>query len=163
MQLGAFFLWYNRSMGKTPEETKIAKRAACRKYYKEHIEQERERSRKYSKEHIEQERERSQRWRKLYPDQARNAVRRAKYKRKYGITTKEAEQLLIAIQTGVCAICGGNRDKRRLHIDHDHNTGKIRGILCGKCNRGLGHFADNSDWLHKAGDYIKDSGKSGIP
>ena len=69
----------------------------------------------------------------------------------------EFNRMLIE-QEGKCAICGTsvNQDKRhqRLCIDHDSKTGRIRGILCHLCNRGLGHFKDNPDWLRKAADYL---------
>lgn len=49
-------------------------------------------------------------------------------------------------QGNVCAICGAGPDRdRRLAIDHCHDTGAIRGLLCGKCNRGLGHLGDGAD------------------
>lgn len=61
-------------------------------------------------------------------------------------------------QNGMCAICKTevNQDKRnqRLCIDHDAKTGEIRGILCHLCNRGLGHFKDNPDFLLRAAEYL---------
>jgi hypothetical protein len=60
------------------------------------------------------------------------------------------------IQEGVCAICGGiNKDGRRLFIDHDHSTGKVRGLLCTKCNFGVGHFNDDVILLLKTVGYIE--------
>ena len=50
-----------------------------------------------------------------------------------------------------CVICGANE---KLVIDHDHNTGKIRGLLCGHCNRGLGHFRDDPTLLEFAAQYL---------
>jgi hypothetical protein len=57
-----------------------------------------------------------------------------------------------------CAICLREFAKlspQQIHIDHDHATGKIRGILCGKCNTGLGMFDDNPVSLYKAAEYAK--------
>lgn len=68
-------------------------------------------------------------------------------------------------QKGCCAICGlqassynkhPKEDKTTLHLDHCHKTGKIRGLLCTRCNKGLGSFSDNSDNLIKASIYLKE-------
>lgn len=78
----------------------------------------------------------------------------------YGLTPENYDSLLKA-QGEVCAICGGTnkpgKDGGLLHIDHDHSTGKVRGLLCGQCNRGLGHFKDNPDSLRKAALYLEAS------
>jgi hypothetical protein len=61
-------------------------------------------------------------------------------------------------QGGVCRICGGtNKDGRRLSVDHDHTTNKIRGLLCDPCNRGIGLLGDDPSTLRKAADYIERS------
>lgn len=54
-----------------------------------------------------------------------------------------------------CWICGAERKTRRLHIDHDHKTGKIRGLLCHRCNRGLEYFRDKPDRLRDAAVYLE--------
>lgn len=75
---------------------------------------------------------------------------------KYGITLEEADTLL-ARQGGACAICGrAENDSRgfRLHIDHCHTTGRVRGILCGSCNRGIGGLGDNPELVGRALDYL---------
>lgn len=69
----------------------------------------------------------------------------------YGITQEDYEQMLDA-QSNQCAICGVYRAK--LAIDHDHKTGKVRGLLCRKCNRGLGYFKDNAEGIQRALDYL---------
>lgn len=64
-------------------------------------------------------------------------------------------------QNGCCAICGKPEKAKRngrivnLAIDHNHKTNKIRGLLCKKCNIGLGHFEDNIICLKKAIAYLK--------
>jgi hypothetical protein len=63
---------------------------------------------------------------------------------------------MLKAQNYKCAICG-NEDEvegRKLAIDHCHSEGRVRGLLCGKCNRGLGLFYDNTDLLEKAKDYL---------
>ena len=56
---------------------------------------------------------------------------------KYGITAEQYNKML-AEQNGVCAICGRPPKTKRLHVDHDHKTGKIRALLCMMCNTKLG-------------------------
>lgn len=56
-------------------------------------------------------------------------------------------------QHGRCAICRKS-SKRRLHMDHDHKTKLVRGLLCGKCNKGLGLFNDTIDLLNRAIQYL---------
>lgn len=73
----------------------------------------------------------------------------------YGITLEEYNDML-AKQNNCCAICSIVPDKgnRRLAVDHDHLTGKIRGLLCDNCNNGLGRFKDRPDLLQKAASYL---------
>ena len=80
-------------------------------------------------------------------------------KRRYGITLDEFNNMKDA-QGGKCAICGSNSGKAnkkndRLTVDHDHSTGEIRGILCHKCNFGLGQFDDDTEKLSMAITYLK--------
>ena len=77
---------------------------------------------------------------------------------KYSITTEEYNSKLYE-QNGQCAICGsettGHRMQSNLLVDHDHKTGKIRGLLCSKCNRGLGQFDDDPELMMSAIRYIQ--------
>jgi recombination endonuclease VII len=68
----------------------------------------------------------------------------------YGLT-KEAYAALRDSQNGLCAIC---QQKRSLCVDHDHDSGLIRGFLCGPCNSGLGFFGDNARRLFAAFYYL---------
>ena len=86
--------------------------------------------------------------------------RRKSLKHRYGITLEEYSTILHN-QEGKCAICGttenGVSGKRRdwnWSVDHCHDTGKVRGLLCNKCNRGLGLLGDNVTSLQKALDYL---------
>jgi hypothetical protein len=76
-------------------------------------------------------------------------------KRKYGISNNEFLSLK-SKQNGNCAICF-NKLKPGIysHLDHCHKTGKIRGILCNTCNRGLGYLQDSQDNLKSALKYLK--------
>lgn len=77
--------------------------------------------------------------------------------KRYGLTQEEYEALLVR-SGGCCEICGVpevSAPKGRLHIDHCHSTGKVRGLLCQRCNHGLGHFGDDPQALIKAVLYLQ--------
>jgi hypothetical protein len=78
--------------------------------------------------------------------------RQRKLRERYGLTPTEYESLS-AQQAGQCAICKASGVL--LHVDHDHNTNRIRGLLCGLCNRGLGLFRDSPDLLIEGAKYLK--------
>jgi len=80
--------------------------------------------------------------------------------RQYGITVLDY-YAMYEEQAGRCRLCGlertGSRpDRRPLDVDHNHTTGKVRGLLCGPCNRGLGFFGDSIEGLQRAIDYLKE-------
>lgn len=81
--------------------------------------------------------------------------------KKYGITLEDQERMLIE-QGGKCKICGreilmfGESKHTTAHVDHDHSTGKVRGLLCQECNTGLGKFRDNTEYLANAIKYLKE-------
>lgn len=62
---------------------------------------------------------------------------------------------LLAAQSGGCAICGRPPKTRRLHVDHDHATGAVRGLLCHRCNRALPTWVTRA-WLYQAMLYLND-------
>lgn len=74
--------------------------------------------------------------------------------KRYGITSAQLAAMLNA-QSNKCLICQGDLD--RPHIDHNHQTGQIRGILCHWCNTGLGMFKDNPEFLESAIRYLQTS------
>jgi len=78
----------------------------------------------------------------------------------FGITPEDRVAMMDK-QKGCCAICGDSLinpkfNKADLHIDHDHTTGKTRGLLCGKCNTALGSFRDSRENLIKAIQYLEE-------
>lgn len=87
---------------------------------------------------------------------------------RYGIT-QELFDKIIEEQNGICPICERSQEEWKdegrkgaagqWHIDHDHETGKIRGCLCYSCNIGLGKFSDNPNILIKAIEYLEKHGK----
>ena len=70
---------------------------------------------------------------------------------KYGVTKEWFEKRFI----GCCEICGSGITERTAHIDHDHDTQQVRGILCGLCNKGLGQFKDSINLLTLAAKYLE--------
>lgn len=96
------------------------------------------------------------RYRVRHPD----AHRRWRLPKKYGITVEDYEQMLLE-QGGACAICRRAetvvmRGKvKPLSVDHDHESGRVRGLLCHECNVGLGKFKDNVARLKAAVTYLE--------
>lgn len=134
------------------------------------------RGRKGTREPIEVRREKNRlgaaRHRLACPERVRE-LRRASYQRRktflrtrqrkerlhklYGLTPEDVASM-IAAQNNRCAICGDiMRGPRNQHIDHDHRTGKIRGVLCCKCNTSLGYLEHPNwrEWLVKAEAYLR--------
>ena len=82
-------------------------------------------------------------------------VYRRNLKNKYGITLEDYDRM-IEDQNGVCAICGGiNINGRRLGVDHNHETGEIRALLCNYCNHIIGDAKENIIILQSAINYLK--------
>lgn len=95
-------------------------------------------------------------WRNNNPEKAKSN----ELKKMFGITLQEYEALFDK-QNGLCAICKGKETTkshdgapRRMPVDHCHKTGRIRGLLCTQCNRGLGMFGDERSRLLAAAEYL---------
>ena len=75
----------------------------------------------------------------------------------FGINIKDYEQMLVS-QEYRCAICGKHQSEleKAFDIDHNHNTGKVRGLLCNQCNQALGLLKDSSELFVKALKYLKE-------
>lgn len=90
---------------------------------------------------------------------ARRKRNRTHHLRRYGITPEQYDEMF-AVQNGVCFLCGEPADPNgvkaagRLHIDHDHETGKVRALLCNHCNRGIGAFRDDPELMQRASLYV---------
>lgn len=72
----------------------------------------------------------------------------------YGLTSEQYESLVVK-QNGCCAICGTK--PKKLHVDHCHNSGRIRGLLCFHCNFVLGQAKDSKLTLQKAIEYLTET------
>lgn len=83
---------------------------------------------------------------------ARNGgARRYHLRRRFGIEPADVERMIEA-QGGLCAVCRKNPPTQ---VDHDHETGLVRGILCDGCNGGLGHFRDDPNLIRRAIAYVR--------
>lgn len=84
------------------------------------------------------------------------------YLKKYGIELKDYD-LMLEAQGGGCQICKSTDPKGqgRFHVDHNHETGEVRGLLCSHCNTGLGMFKDSPALLISAAAYLEDKGSYG--
>lgn len=103
-------------------------------------------------------------WAKDNRSKRKKQSRESYLNRKFDITIDDVEQMLQA-QNNQCAICGTpykkvidkkGREKMNFHIDHDHKTEKVRGILCHNCNVGIGHLKDDINLLNNAIEYLSE-------
>jgi len=130
-----------------------------KKYQKDYHSEHPEKKQKYRNENKNIIRERNINYHINNPE----AKKRQALKRTYGITLEQYNKLFES-QNGVCAICGkpetdtNNRTNKviQIAVDHNHQTGNVRGLLCGKCNRMLGLVDDKIEVLIKAIDYLKE-------
>jgi hypothetical protein len=94
----------------------------------------------------------TQKWRRENPGKAKEQHR--KYNRKFGMNFYERQEF--RDRHGKCAICPSTE---KLSIDHDHKTGKLRGVLCRKCNLALGLFGDSPELILRAAFYLRNSSR----
>lgn len=81
------------------------------------------------------------------------AGRKYLLREKYGITLEQYDDMLNS-QGGVCAICSSPPKRYHLSVDHCHETGDIRGLICRSCNFGLGYFGDTPESIKAVLDYV---------
>ncbi|HUW09593.1 MAG TPA: endonuclease VII domain-containing protein [Anaerolineae bacterium] len=131
------------------------KKAYMDKYNREYYQRNRERALAYAatyrEENVAMLQEKRESPRRKRQDQE------AHLKRAYGLSLADYDAIL-ADQGGGCAICGalpGDDAKGRLHVDHDHETGQVRGLLCGNCNHALGSFRDSIALMRSAIAYLE--------
>jgi hypothetical protein len=132
---------------KNPEKMKAIKRAYYLRH-KERLKAQTYANRKKRAEHF-------LAYSREYQRKHRAKFTEARRHRRYGLTLGQIEAMLES-QQGACAICRRAKPTiKKLCVDHCHSSHVVRGILCDGCNRGLGAFADNPDWLLAAADYLK--------
>lgn len=74
--------------------------------------------------------------------------------RQYGISERQYK-LLMTEQDGLCAICSMPFEEVKPGVDHNHETGEVRGLLCSNCNTGIGMFKDDPYILNEAANYLR--------
>ena len=133
-------------------DCKTCNLAAKAERYRANPEPARERTRRWNAEN----KERRAQWMAAYKASGgRRAADRRYHLRKFGLTPDDYDCMLEA-QGGGCAICGRPpRDDISLHVDHDHKTGRVRGLLCFRCNNSLGDLDDDPELLRKAVAYLE--------
>jgi len=118
-------------------------------------------STKYAKDWHDKHRESSRKSARKYYQSNSEKIKAYNLMRRYGLTLEDRE-ILLEKQGGGCAICGVKKAIQtsgkfgEFSVDHNHTTGKIRGLLCPGCNVGLGYFKENPDSLLKAVEYLKE-------
>lgn len=108
-------------------------------------------------EYAERQRSLTAAWRQQYPERRKRGSRAYALRKKYGLSLEDFDRLLEA-QNGVCAICHREPKGGVFAVDHDHETGAIRGLLCqSHCNRALGLFRDDPEIMRRAIEYLEKS------
>lgn len=142
--------------------TKDGLRAECKECKRLEYQQNKEQRSKKAKENYWKNpqiaRERANKYRKAFP----NKVKSTKLMQEFGLSYEEYVSKLEA-QNYSCAICDKHESNFtfKLAVDHDHESGKIRGLLCSNCNNGLGRFHDDLNKLQNAIEYLKKHQKIG--
>ena len=138
-----------------------SRRARGRRYCARHREEGIARCKKRRAEHPEEASVSSKAWRAENPEEHRiynknyyNKYPERAIARRHGMTENDYKEMLAA-QDGVCAICGLLPNNKRLFIDHSHETGEVRGMLCNHCNFMLGFALDNAKTLRRGADYLE--------
>lgn len=108
--------------------------------------------RKWAKENPEKIRAMGKSWALRNPER----IRLSHVQRTYGISELEYATLWM-VQCGKCAICTEPMETGNIHVDHDHETNRVRGLLCSNCNRAIGLFGDDLTVVLAAGDYLGES------
>lgn len=126
-------------------------RKQIREYAKNWASINKDRIREYNKRGLPKARER-------YHSTYKEKDRAFRIKKTYGLTRDDFKKM-VDDQNGLCIICKNppvnNKKSKFLYVDHCHATGKVRGLLCHKCNNGLGCFNDKIELLREAIDYLQ--------
>jgi hypothetical protein len=148
----------------TPRSEEAIRRAKT-KYYMSHKDEVVAKAKARGK--TQKDKETNKIWRASHKAQLNSAARRdyaahpermreKNLKKWYGITLADYNRMFEE-QNGCCLICGVHQSevKKTFNVDHDHETGEVRGLLCNMCNSGLGLFRDDPTLVQRALDYLK--------
>ncbi len=150
------FIPHHATMTKEEKKARIREhnREACARYRANHPGRQAENSRRHRLSHLEQERKRKRDANQKVRDEQPLRWREYHLNRYYGPGTFEHYSKQIKKQEGKCAVCG-QVPAKGLHQDHEHGTKRLRGGLCGSCNRALGLLKDNIALFEKAIAYLR--------
>lgn len=126
------------------------RREEKREYARAYREKNKDRLIAWRKENYERYREKNAEYNRIYRERNKEEISKKKRLSTYGISSDEYDALN---SSGSCHICGGYLKKP--YVDHCHETGKVRGILCQVCNSGIGMFRDSPEILRAAIDYLE--------
>lgn len=140
-----------------PNSLKSTCKECRKKYYKNNIDQIKERDREYRKNNKDKIKEQGREYRKNNKDKISLRKATASLRSQGCKATEKQLKEMFNYQKGRCKICGVyvSNNKPMRAIDHCHKTKKVRGWLCSKCNFGLGQFNDSPSLLRKAADYLE--------
>ena len=129
-----------------------------REYAKERYRSHRKEYREYWLKTKEYQHSRYKRYESENKVEIRERQRRRTLMKKFGITLEDYDSMLKS-QNGGCAICGrkdpGSKKVKYFFVDHNHNTNKVRGLLCNQCNRAIGYLRDDPDVVYAAAMYLR--------
>jgi len=133
-------------------DCKDCNRIEHQKWVENNRDKTRESSRKFAKENRDKAKKKLEKWRKKNPEK----VKDYRLKKRYGITIDQYNDTLEK-QNHCCYICKKHKSEfdKPFGVDHCHTTGKVRGLLCGKCNRAIGLLEDNKDIINSAKEYLE--------
>lgn len=129
------------------ENNREKHRAYSREYHALHPEETKAKAKKWAKDNPEKRKV-------IYTKYNTDHCKERHLRNRYAITVERYNEIFEE-QKGVCKICGTPPNGKDLVVDHDHMTGKVRGLLCFSCNFGLGEFKDDEIRLLSAVDYLR--------
>jgi hypothetical protein len=131
---------------------KTCQREKFLEWHQAHPGQAAAKSAEYRKKNPEKSRAATAKWTKNHPEAIKDHILR----KRYNLTLEQWQEMFDA-QQGKCLVCGIHQDScsKELAVDHDHKTGKVRGLLCCRCNRAVGLMEDDPGLLRKAADHLE--------